>query len=59
MTGQLDKANEIPTLTAAMTIEKIFAGINVERRPSVLVQWTEADELGVVARGLCNPVQPL
>src|SRR5215475_14519247 len=33
MAGQLHKANEIPALTATMTIEKIFAGINVERRP--------------------------
>src|SRR5215831_2326226 len=34
MAGQLDKANEVSALTAAMTIEKIFAGVDIERRPS-------------------------
>src|ERR1700721_1068868 len=55
MTRQLDKANEIPALTAAMTVEKIFAGVDIERRPSFLVQRAESDELGVVTCGLCCP----
>ena len=56
MAGQLDKANEVPAQAAAMTVEKIFAGVDIERRPSFLVQGTESDELGVVTRGLCDPV---
>jgi len=56
MTGQLDKANDIPTPAAAMTVEEIFVGIDIERRLSFLMQWAESDELGVVTRGLCNPV---
>src|SRR5215469_15072329 len=56
MAGQLDKANEIPALTAAMTVEKIFVGVDIERRTSFLVQRAESDELGVVTRRLCNPV---
>ena len=56
MAGQLDKANEVPAQAAAMTIEKIFAGVDIERRPSFLVQGAQSDKLGVVTRGLCNPV---
>src|ERR1700746_196783 len=56
MAGQLDKANEIPTLTAAMTVENIFAGVDIERRPSFRVQRAESDELGMVTRGLRHPV---
>jgi hypothetical protein len=35
---KLSAVDLIPTLTAAMTVENIFAGINVERRPSILVR---------------------
>ena len=46
MAGQLDKANQIATLAAAVAVEEIFARVDVERRPSFPVQRTETDELG-------------
>ena len=46
MAGQLDKANQIATLAAAVAVEEIFASIDVERRLSFPVQRTESDELG-------------
>ena len=56
MAGQLDKAHEIATLAAAVTVEEIFVGVDIERRPSFFVQRTEADELGA-ATG--RPASPL
>ena len=46
MTGQLHKANEIATLAATVTVEEIFASVDVERRPGFRMQWTESNELG-------------
>jgi hypothetical protein len=46
MTGQLDKANEIAALAATVTVEEIFAGVDVKRRPGFRMQWTESNELG-------------
>src|SRR5258708_1153012 len=46
MAGQLDKANQIATLAAAVAVEEIFASIDVEQRLSFPVQRTESDELG-------------
>jgi hypothetical protein len=37
MPGQLDKANQIATLTAAMAVEEIFIGIDIEGRLGFLV----------------------
>src|SRR5271167_3354457 len=44
MTGQLDKANEIATLAATVTVEKIFASVDIERRPGFRMQGTESNE---------------
>ena len=46
MTGQLHKANEIATLAATVTVEEIFASVDIERRPGFRMQWTESNELG-------------
>lgn len=56
MAGQLDKANEIAALAAAVTVEEIFAGVDVERRPGFRVQRTESDELGAVTRRPGSPM---
>jgi hypothetical protein len=44
--GQLDKAHEIATLAAAVTVEEIFVSVDIERGPGFRVQRTEPDELG-------------
>jgi hypothetical protein len=31
--GQLDKANQIAALATSVTVEEIFAGVDIERRP--------------------------
>src|ERR1035437_5652487 len=54
-TRQLDKANQITALAAAVAIENIFARVDIERRSSLLVQRTESDKLGSTHR-LTNPV---
>src|SRR6266478_1372601 len=46
MTRQLDKANQIAALAATMTVEEIFAGVDIERRPGFRMQGTESNELG-------------
>ena len=46
MTGQLDKANEIAALATAVTVEEIFANVDIERRPGFRMQWTESNEFG-------------
>src|SRR6266436_4512895 len=33
MTGQLDKAKEIATLAATVTVKEILASVDIERRP--------------------------
>src|SRR5919108_3450838 len=43
MTGQLDKANQIATLAAALTVEEIFAGVDIKRRVGFRMQRTESD----------------
>ena len=50
MAGQLDKANEIAALAATVTVEEIFAGVDIERRAGFRMQGTESDELGAVSR---------
>ena len=56
MTRQLDKANQIAALATTMTVEEIFAGVDIERRASFRVQGTEADELVAVAGRSGDPV---
>lgn len=56
MPRQLDKAQEIATLTAAVTIKEIFADVDIEGRASFRMQRTEADELGAVADRTGDPV---
>jgi len=54
--GQLDKANQIATLSAAVAVEKILPGVDIERRPGFRVQGTESDELGALT---CGPAAPV
>jgi len=56
MAGQLDKAHEIATLAAAVTVEEIFVGVDIERGPGFRVQRTEADELGTVTGMPAGPM---
>ena len=55
MAGQLDKANQIAALSAAVAVENIFARVDIERGSGLLVQRTESDKLGSTHR-LTNPV---
>ena len=57
MTGQLDKANQIATLAAAVAVEEIFVDVDIERRPSFRVQRTESYELG--GAGTCRAGRPV
>ena len=56
MAGQLDKANQIAALAAAVAVEDILAGVDIERRPGLVVQRTEPDELGTATGRLTGPV---
>jgi hypothetical protein len=56
MPRQLDKANQITTLTAAVAVEEIFAGVYIERRSGFRVEWAEADELGAVTLVPASPI---
>jgi hypothetical protein len=56
MAGQLDKANQIAALAATVAVEKIFVGVDIERRVSFRMQGTESDELRAVAGGTRDPM---
>ena len=56
MAGQLDKANEIAALAATVTVEEIFASVDIERRPGFRMQGTESDELGAVSGRPGDPI---
>ena len=56
MAGQLDKAKEIAALAATVTVEEIFAGVDIERRAGFRMQGTESDELGAVTSRPGDPV---
>jgi hypothetical protein len=56
MAGHLDKAQQIAALAAAVTVEEIFANVDIERRSGFGVQRTETDELGAVADSLTGPI---
>jgi len=55
MAGQLNKANQVSALPAAVAVENIFARVDIERGPGLLVQRTESDELGSTRR-MTGPV---
>src|ERR1017187_5870758 len=55
MAGQLDKANQIAALAAAVAVENILARVHAERGLGLLVQRTESDELGSTRR-MTSPV---
>jgi len=57
MQGQLDKANQIAALSAAVAVEQIFAAVDIERRPGFRVQGTKSDELGALSCGPPTPIQ--
>ena len=58
MVEQLDKANEVAALAAAVTVKEIFAGVDIKRRPGFRVQGTESDKLGAVTDRLGYPILP-
>jgi hypothetical protein len=43
-------------LAAAVAVEEILAGIDIEGRPSLEVQGTESHELGALTRGPADPI---
>src|SRR5215469_9449007 len=42
---ELDKADQVATPAAAVTVEQILSGVDVEGRTSILVQRAQTDEL--------------
>ena len=56
MAAQLDEANQITALSAAMTVEQIFYGVDVEGGAGFLMQWTETDEFSAIPHGTTGPV---
>src|SRR5215469_2854311 len=56
MAGQLNKAQKIAALTATVTVEEIFAGIDIKRGPGFRVQRTESHELGTVTGRPTGPI---
>ena len=54
--GQLDKTQQIAALAATVTVEEIFAGVDIERGPGFLVQRTEADELRALTGRPAGPI---
>jgi hypothetical protein len=59
MARQFDKANQVATTPAAVTVEQVFSGIDVERGMSVLMQRTESRELGAGTDPMPSPLVPL
>jgi hypothetical protein len=58
MAKQLDEADQIAALGAAVAVEDILAGVHIERGAGLLVQRTEPDELGST-RWMTGPVMLL
>ena len=56
MARQLDKAKQIAALAATVTVEEIFASVDIERRAGLPMQGTEADELGAMTCRSRDPV---
>ena len=46
----MDEANQVAALAAAVAVENILARVHVERRPGLVVQRTESDELRTARR---------
>src|SRR5271157_2367496 len=53
---QLDEANEIAALAAAVAVEEILAGVDIEGRPGLWVQRTESNEFEAVTRRPGGPI---
>jgi len=53
---QLDEANQVAALTAAVAVEEILAGIDIKGRPSFRVQGTEPHELRALTRQPASPI---
>ena len=56
VSGQLDKADQVAALATAVAVEEIFAGVDIERRPSFGMQRTEPDKLGTATGRPTGPV---
>jgi len=59
MLEKLHEANQVAALPAAVTVEQILAGVDVEGGAGFLVQGAESDELGASLVGEAAPVVPL
>ena len=53
---QLNQANQIAALAAAVAVEEIFTGVDVERGSGFRVKGTESDELGAVTHRPGGPM---
>jgi len=51
----MEETNQVAAATAAVTVEDILAHVDIERRPALLVQWTEP-HIFPTARGPTLPV---
>ena len=58
MVEQLDKANEVAALAAAVTVNRFLAGVDIKRRPGFRVQRTESDKLVSRDAQLGYPILP-
>src|SRR5215471_1425959 len=56
MAGQLNEAQKIAALTAAVTVEEIFAGVDIKRGSGFRMQRTESHELGTVTDRPTGPI---
>lgn len=59
MAQQFDKANQVATTPAAVTVKQVFPGVDVERGMTVLMQRTESRELRAGTDPMPSPVVPL
>ena len=53
---QLDEANQIAALAAAVAVEEIFSGVDIERRPGFPVQGTESHDLAAATHRAGGPI---
>jgi hypothetical protein len=59
MPRKLDEANQVASSPAAVTVEQVFAWVDVEGRAGVRMQGTEPDELGASSGGAPTPLVSL
>src|SRR5258708_7333285 len=59
MARQFDKANQVATTPAAVTVEQVFSDVDVEGGMGVLMQRTESRELWAGADPMPSPMVPL